>query len=118
MVEWITSPGLTDYDTAIHQMETRAEAIAQGRADEAVWLLEHPPLYTAGTSAQGLRSYMLKIYNYMALALVLTGVTAYGVSSGSRLIFLHLWVVTDDVYRISLSDWKCGEVVPGNSSHV
>jgi lipoyl(octanoyl) transferase len=51
MVEWITSPGLTDYDTAIHQMETRAEAIAQGRADEAVWLLEHPPLYTAGTSA-------------------------------------------------------------------
>lgn len=51
MVEWITSPGLTDYDTAIHQMEARAEAIAQGRADEAVWLLEHPPLYTAGTSA-------------------------------------------------------------------
>jgi hypothetical protein len=37
---------------------------------------------------------------------------------GSRLIFLHMWVVTDDVYRISLSDWKCGEVVPGNSSHV
>lgn len=51
MVEWITSPGLTDYDTAIHQMEARADAIAQGRAGEAVWLLEHPPLYTAGTSA-------------------------------------------------------------------
>jgi len=51
MVEWITSPGLTDYDSAIHQMEARADAIAQGRAGEAVWLLEHPPLYTAGTSA-------------------------------------------------------------------
>ena len=36
---------------------------------------------------------------------------------GSRLIFLHLWVVTDDVYRISLLDWRCDEVVPGNSSH-
>ena len=51
MVEWITSPGLTPYETAIHEMEARADAIAQGRADEAVWLLEHPPLYTAGTSA-------------------------------------------------------------------
>src|SRR6056297_3815308 len=52
MVEWITSPGLTDYDRAVHEMEARAAAIAEGRADEAVWLLEHPPLYTAGTSAR------------------------------------------------------------------
>ena len=51
MVEWITSPGLTDYDTAVREMESRAEAIARGDADEAIWLLEHPPLYTAGTSA-------------------------------------------------------------------
>ncbi|MHA7849490.1 lipoyl(octanoyl) transferase LipB [Roseovarius sp.] len=51
MVEWITSAGLTDYDTAIREMEARADAIAEGRAGEAVWLLEHPPLYTAGTSA-------------------------------------------------------------------
>jgi lipoyl(octanoyl) transferase len=51
MVEWITSAGLTDYDTATREMEARADAIAQGRADEAIWLLEHPPLYTAGTSA-------------------------------------------------------------------
>jgi lipoyl(octanoyl) transferase len=52
MVEWITSDGLVDYETAVEQMEARAEAIARGVADEAVWLLEHPPLYTAGTSAR------------------------------------------------------------------
>ncbi|SDI56897.1 lipoyl(octanoyl) transferase [Lutimaribacter saemankumensis] len=52
MVEWIISDGLTDYDTACRAMEERAAAIAEGRADEAIWLLEHPPLYTAGTSAK------------------------------------------------------------------
>lgn len=52
MVEWIHSPGLTPYDAAVTEMEARAEAIAAGSADEAIWLLEHPPLYTAGTSAR------------------------------------------------------------------
>ena len=52
MVEWITSEGLTDYDDALRWMEQRAEAIRAGTADEAVWLVEHPPLYTAGTSAK------------------------------------------------------------------
>ncbi len=52
MTEWITSPGLVDYETACAEMEARAEAIAAGRAPEAIWLLEHPPLYTAGTSAR------------------------------------------------------------------
>ncbi len=51
MVEWIHSPGLVPYAEALAFMDTRATAIAEGRADEAVWLLEHPPLYTAGTSA-------------------------------------------------------------------
>ena len=51
MVEWIITDGLTDYATALAWMETRADAIAQGTAPEAIWLLEHPPLYTAGTSA-------------------------------------------------------------------
>ncbi|WP_368187151.1 lipoyl(octanoyl) transferase LipB [Aestuariibius sp. HNIBRBA575] len=51
MVEWITSQGLTDYDTAVDFMEDRANAIARGDASEAIWLVEHPPLYTAGTSA-------------------------------------------------------------------
>lgn len=52
MPEWITSDGLTDYLSAVAQMEARAEAIAAGQADELIWLVEHPPLYTAGTSAK------------------------------------------------------------------
>lgn len=49
--EWQVSPGLTDYAAALARMEARAAAVAQGEARELVWLLEHPPLYTAGTSA-------------------------------------------------------------------
>ena len=52
MVEWITTDGLTDYRQAEAWMEARATAIAAGEADECIWLLEHPPLYTAGTSAK------------------------------------------------------------------
>lgn len=51
MPEWITSNGLTPYDDACAEMETRAAAIRAGTASEAIWLVEHPPLYTAGTSA-------------------------------------------------------------------
>lgn len=52
MVEWIITDGLTPYPEAVAWMETRAAAIAEGRASEAIWLVEHPPLYTAGTSAK------------------------------------------------------------------
>ena len=52
MVEWITSDSPVGYAEAVAWMEARAEAIARGEAPEAIWLLEHPPLYTAGTSAQ------------------------------------------------------------------
>ena len=51
MPEWITSTGLTAYDDAVTEMEKRAAAIRAGTAPEAIWLDEHPPLYTAGTSA-------------------------------------------------------------------
>ncbi len=51
MVAWLTSQGLTAYDDAVREMESRAEAIRSGTAAEAIWLVEHPPLYTAGTSA-------------------------------------------------------------------
>jgi lipoyl(octanoyl) transferase len=50
--EWRVSDALVPYDTALAVMEARAVAIAEGRAAELVWLLEHPPLYTAGTSAK------------------------------------------------------------------
>jgi lipoyl(octanoyl) transferase len=51
-VEWAIAEGLTAYEAAVAFMEARAEAIADGKAPELVWLVEHPPLYTAGTSAQ------------------------------------------------------------------
>jgi len=52
MVEWRISDGLTDYEEALREMEARADAIAAGEAEELIWLVEHPPLYTAGTSAK------------------------------------------------------------------
>ena len=51
-VEWRVSEALVPYATALAVMEERVAAIADGRAAELVWLLEHPPLYTAGTSAR------------------------------------------------------------------
>lgn len=51
MVEWKITPGLTDYQEAVDFMEARADAIRAGQEDECIWLVEHPPLYTAGTSA-------------------------------------------------------------------
>lgn len=47
-----TLPGLTDYATMLARMEARQSAIREGSAGEIIWLLEHPPLYTAGTSAR------------------------------------------------------------------
>ncbi|MFC3076889.1 lipoyl(octanoyl) transferase LipB [Phenylobacterium terrae] len=49
---WAVSPGQVPYPAAVQAMEARAAAIAEGRAGECVWLLEHPPLYTAGVSAK------------------------------------------------------------------
>src|SRR3546814_19591935 len=49
--EWRVSDGPVAYPDAVRAMEERVERIAAGEAPELVWLLEHPPLYTAGTSA-------------------------------------------------------------------
>jgi lipoyl(octanoyl) transferase len=51
-VEWVITAGLTPYAEAVATMEAVAEAIARGAAAERVWLVEHPPLYTAGTSTK------------------------------------------------------------------
>ncbi|WP_157015328.1 lipoyl(octanoyl) transferase LipB [Mesorhizobium xinjiangense] len=51
-VEWRIEPGLVDYDAALQFMESRAADIRAGSARECVWLVEHPALYTAGTSAR------------------------------------------------------------------
>jgi len=52
VVDWRREPGLLDYAAALAAMEQRAAAIRAGAAAERVWLVEHPPLFTAGTSAQ------------------------------------------------------------------
>jgi lipoyl(octanoyl) transferase len=51
LVEWVTTPGLTGYEAAVRAMEAHVSLVAEGRTAERVWLVEHPPLYTAGTSA-------------------------------------------------------------------
>ena len=51
-MDWSILPGLQPYPETLAAMEARVAAIAAGEAPEAVWLLEHPPLYTAGTSAR------------------------------------------------------------------
>ncbi len=51
-VRWEVATALVPYETAVARMEREVEAIARGDAAELVWLLEHPPLYTAGTSAK------------------------------------------------------------------
>ncbi|KPL51122.1 lipoate--protein ligase [Prosthecomicrobium hirschii] len=51
-IEWRVSDRTVAYEAAMAAMEARVEAIAAGEAGELVWLLEHPPLYTAGTSAR------------------------------------------------------------------
>ena len=50
-IDWIISDQLVDYQQAVQFMEQRVHEISTGNASEAVWLVEHPPLYTAGTSA-------------------------------------------------------------------
>jgi lipoyl(octanoyl) transferase len=50
-VEWQVSEGLTPYQDALERMDARAAAVRAGEAKELVWLVEHPPLFTAGTSA-------------------------------------------------------------------
>jgi lipoyl(octanoyl) transferase len=51
-MEWRISDGLVDYEHAVQAMEARVAAIRTGAEEELVWLLQHPPLYTAGTSAK------------------------------------------------------------------
>ncbi len=51
-IEWVVSAELTPYEEAVAAMDARAQAIGSGAAAEQVWLVEHPPIYTAGTSAR------------------------------------------------------------------
>ncbi len=63
-VEWRVFPGLLPYEAAVAAMEARAEEIAAGKAPEAVFLVEHPPLYTAGTAAGDVSAFDLRFPLY------------------------------------------------------
>ncbi len=52
-MEWETAPTLIEYPDALARMDARVRAMQAGEAGELAWLVEHPPLYTAGTSAKG-----------------------------------------------------------------
>jgi lipoyl(octanoyl) transferase len=52
IIAWTVSPGLTGYEQAVHFMEDRVQQIRRGEAPELLWLIEHPPLFTAGTSTR------------------------------------------------------------------
>ena len=56
-VEWKISNSLISYADAIHFMEDRVEGIINGEKAELIWLLEHPPIYTSGTSSEKKRSF-------------------------------------------------------------
>ncbi|MCK5297038.1 MAG: lipoyl(octanoyl) transferase LipB [Alphaproteobacteria bacterium] len=66
MIEWLTSSEYVEYPYAIEAMESRVKAIHDNNADELIWLLEHTPIYTAGTSAKPedlLESCRFPVYN-------------------------------------------------------
>ena len=87
MVEWITSDQLIDYQYAIDWMESRANDIAAGRAGEAIWLLEHPPLYTAGTSARA--ADLIEPYRFPVYATRRGGQYTYH-GPGQRVVYVLL----------------------------
>ena len=66
-VEWIVNEGLVPYADALAFMDDRVADIADGKAPEAVWLLEHPPLYTGGTSAHD-EDYAIRVFRCIAPA--------------------------------------------------
>lgn len=105
MVEWITSDEPIAYDEALAFMDARVEAILAGRADECVWLLEHPPLYTAGTSA---RPDDLLDHRFPVFEARRGGQYTYH-GPGQRIVYLMLDLTRRgrDVrkYIVSIEDW-------------
>ena len=86
-IEWRVSEGLTPYADALAEMEARAAAVREGKAPELVWLLEHPPLFTAGTSADP-----AELFNPMGFPVLEAGrggrYTYHG--PGQRVVYLVL----------------------------
>ena len=86
-VEWITSRDLVDYCEAEAFMERRVQDIIERKASEAIWLLEHPPTYTAGTSAR--REDLLSINRFPVYLTKRGGQYTYH-GPGQRVIYVML----------------------------
>jgi lipoyl(octanoyl) transferase len=86
-IDWMAAPAPVPYDVACAVMAARVEAIAAGAAGEAVWLLEHPPLYTAGTSAK--REHLLEPGRLPVFASPRGGQFTYH-GPGQRVVYLML----------------------------
>ena len=86
-VEWAVSDGRVAYPLAVAEMEARAAAIAAGEASERVWLLEHPPLFTAGTSAR--ETDLLDPYRFPVFRSGRGGELTYH-GPGQRVVYLML----------------------------
>ncbi len=105
-VEWSFAPAPVDYQHALDHMDARAAAIHQGRAREQVWLIEHPPLYTAGTSAED-----TDLIDAGAFPVYRTGrggqYTYHGPGQRVAYVMLDLKARTPDVRRFvaALEDW-------------
>lgn len=88
-VAWEVTAGLTDYRAAVASMEARAQAITEGRARERLWLVEHPPLYTGGTSA---REHDLRNPRFPVIASSRGGQYTYH-GPGQRVVYVQLHLV-------------------------
>ncbi len=108
-IEWRVSEGLTDFAAALAEMGARADAVREGKASELVWLLEHPALFTSGTSADP-----AELFNPLGLPVHVAGrggrYTFHG--PGQRVVYLVLDLERrgKDVrcFVHSLEDWIIG----------
>jgi lipoyl(octanoyl) transferase len=113
--EWRVSPGLVQYPDALAEMEARAAAIRAGAAKELIWLLEHPPLYTAGTSADP-----AELFNPQGFPVYAAGrggrYTYHGPGQRVVYVLLDLELRGRDVRRFvhSLEGWMIGALAELN----
>jgi lipoyl(octanoyl) transferase len=105
-IEWRVSDGLVPYADALAEMEARAAAVREGKAGELIWLLEHPPLFTAGTSADP-----AELFNPMGLPVFEAGrggrYTYHGPGQRVGYLILDLEARGKDIRRFvhSLEGW-------------
>lgn len=114
-IAWKTFAGLTPYAECVMQMEATAEAICRDEAPEQVWLVEHPPLYTAGTSAR--REDLVQPERFEVHKVGRGGqYTYHGPGQRVAYVFLNLNKRERDVRKfvVALEDWVIGTLAQFN----